>query len=504
MKFLFLFIFLILTSFKTYSDDKYLIIDKNKEYDIRVYFFLDISSCEIHFKSIKNVVSALEKFKIENVIFVNSVKQESAEQLFEELQFDCRIIGDEFGLYWEKFKIDMTPTTLFLDNNGKLISLASPNNRIEIRKIIEQIKLKTVSDKKDDYLELLERIDVKYNGNSFIGGFNHRDLLYDSKREQYFLRNDLKHNFFIINRTGNITKSLSNNEYSEFSGYNSTYKLSWLVKDSILLLNGTIYPFNRFVQYYDVPNDSLYPRIIIDHNQYIALSSTGDTLANNDTFVTFGNSYCNYFLSSLRSRHRDYLPKDIHTLFRYDDKGNIVGKYNSPDTIYQKYKIANWFRESIGNDNNGNVYTLQNFSNLLKIWDKKMNLIQEIQLDLSDLYKFPQFDIPHSRGNTELTRKVENNISRNFHSILIDDVNDMILFAFLNTFMPEGIGDFNHKDVEYSTVLVLFDKNGNRINSEPIVFKSISIPFHFEDKIIYISKLNQSRELQISRYKLNF
>ena len=505
MKLLLIIVTFFLSMVKANSQSQYLIIDKNFKYDLRVYFFIDMSSCDIHFNNVKKVASDLKNYNIEYVVFINSIRQEQAVQLNDELQLDCRIIADEFGVFWDRFGISATPTTIFLDNDGYLVGIATPTNKIEIRKVIEYIESKNEHSKNEKApLQLLSRTNVKIDGKSLIGGFFNRDLLYDTRRNVYYLRNDFKHNFYIINENGNVVKSLTTEDYPEFAGYNSTYQLSWFCQDSLLLLSGAIYPFDRFIQLYDVVNDSLHPRVIIELNQYIATNAAGDTIANNDLFMTFANSSCNYFLSSLRSRSREKLSKDTYTIFRYNRNGDIIDKYSSPDSIYQRYNISNWFRESFGSDKKGNIYTIQSYSNILRIWNSDMLLLKELYLDLSDLYKLPKSDIPILRGNIELTREFENNTSRNFYNgVLVDNTNNHILIAFKNTYMPEGIGDSSHRDVESSTVLLVFDSNGKRVYDEPIIINTISIPFHFDSGEIVSSELNQNRELQIVRYKLN-
>jgi len=471
------------------------IINKNKDYDLRIYFFTDANYCKVYNINISNLISNFSNENIEFVVFLNLADSIEVQSISKEYKWNCRIIGDEFGIYKEYYKVKLMPLIIILDNKGKILDFGKIDGKdistSDIRELLKQNQnTSNILTNNSNLLEI-SRIHVMDDNKTLKSGM-FRDLLYNEKNKQFILKHFRQCEIFIIDSTGNIIKVINKKSHPNYHCYMTGDGLSWSIKDKIIFLHSINYKTDRIFQFYNFDNDSMSEQKIVQLRQ----TDQRTALSLESYYITGENKFVYFFRDKTKINYN--LSNDEPTTFVYDNLGNEISSFGSPDPIYKKYKISYGFRCLPTFDRKNMMISFQSFSDLLNYYDSFGNIIKSVKLDMGKEYREIKEDFSDS-STKEIVRERWNNISTPV-SLLYDKINDYTLVSYCNETYPDGIYDFMSDEVTREIFLIISDSTGKRLTENPIPMSSNCIPFYFNDSYIFTSELI-NKNLEIVKYR---
>jgi hypothetical protein len=480
-------------------------LDKSKEYDLRLYIFININSCKICNSNLSVILQNFSKKNVEIVIFLSSITQADAEVEKNNNKWDCHVIGDEFNIYNEYYKVKYQPLLLVLTNEGQVLDYAKLGNDISVNKIKNYIKESKV--KKNDfniYFEEIGRVYIRKDTSYVLSGY-HRDMIYNKINNKFYLRNLMKPSLYVINSEGKVEKIISKKNHPSLTGYQSYYNIGWLDSDSTIILydmqnkmNKNNSNYQRTIQFYNIYSDSLSEAIEFRPH----LSGKRNKEGNNIFCLPDIHYFVNSFGQSSYPSNKNFSFSDDDTLiFLYNTDGEYITGFDKPDSTIKKHKVSTWFHHCFGIDDNNNLISIQSFSNLLKFWNTKGELLKVQSLNMGKNFRVIDFDIKDSLSRQDAA-EINNKITRTRHTILFDKINKYSLITYENETYPDSVIDPFSDKILIEKYLVISDENGYCITGEPVQIPSSCIPFYFNDSIIIATELDSKKRLQIVTYHL--
>lgn len=477
------------------SADTLRVLDKAENFDARIYVFIDINSCEAYEKNISTIYNIFSNYKLEFVVIYYKMNEISIKNKIIENNWKFKVISDEYGIYKDFYNIKYFPTIIITDNNGKLLEkcklTGAEFNIKKSKELIEKNIDTTLKSRIIINLKEIKRFNI-YNDNTKMLSSEFRNIIFNQKLNQYFLRNSNKCPIYIIDSTGKVIDFLDRKSNPEFECYFPYFGFSWAIQDSILFLYDMNSKFKASFQFFDVFKKELSEskEIIINKNTHrdnSSIENNFNTNKNRIILTHFSSGEENFFLKNYDT-----------TLFVYDTNGIFLFSFGNPDSIYQKFKISDRFMEMICFDDSGNIYSIQNFSKNLKYWDQNGNLIKKFVLDFSN-YRDLNCDISAKLTTAEAI-DVWNKISTTWF-LKRDNKNGNILVGYRNMTYPPGVLDFFSDEAKREVYLHIINKDGEHLTSSDILMPGSCKPFHFENSMIYATELDSKSNLQIVIYK---
>jgi hypothetical protein len=462
-------------------NDTVKVLDTKSNYKARFYIFTDLSSCYITNINIDRLYKMYGS-QNEFVVFVAGAGVNDLESLRDIFKGNYKIVGDEYEIYKDYYKVKQLPLMLILDNRGKVYVWENVKHiDFDIDSTLKIITKSNKNEKKYDLSKVLkeiQRIKTKRNHKQILTSLFH-DALFIKNNKNFILLNMRNPNFYIVDSAGNAIKRIINNQLDVIMS------ISWFNQDSIVMLYG----FNaqgRAFQFYDVINDNLsdainfHPKI---RENYGHCAITGE------------DKYINCFDYS--SDNALFKKNDTNCSLVRDKTGKLLSVFDTVDNIYSKYKLSTTFMVIFAyNDNK--IYSIQRYTNKLKVWDLNLNLLTTLRLDLGEKYREIKSDLPNF-GTPEMAAKYHNMVSA-FWKILIDSQNNNILLYFENSTYPPGVYDFMSDKVKHEIIFNIYDKHGQKLNKEEIILPKATVPFYFDDNYIYTTETNGNK-LEIVKYQ---
>lgn len=474
-------------------------LDKSKSYDLRVYCFLELSSCSV---CTNWAIYFGQRYSAENmeiVMILKNTTQEDAEKLKKDLDWKLNVVGDEYGLFHTFYKIKFPMTMIVLDNDGIILDMgkiASPKMSEEhLDELLAEAKKKQVHTE-NNYIKLKEiaRIPVVKNKDGLLSGIR-RDVLYDKKHKKFIIRNINNCQIDIADSNGNIYKSIQNDKY--YHCMVGGGPMSWANQDSIIAIPSGIIVNEQFqseVSYLNTAQDEFSKSGIIkfdkDPNQFFLMTTNNFFNAEKNEFTAF------LIRSGVGST---YLNKNDTCFYVYDSDEKLIKCFGSPDEVYQKYKLSSYTNPAITYNNKGEAVTMQSHTKNIQLWDKNKNLIKTKELDLLNDFKIIKHDLPDEL-NMESIAVINNEISI-YQTLFCDRANNNIVLSWQNQTFPAGVTDYTSPDVKNEIFLSIFDKDGNRLKSKNILMPSTFIMQDVYDNVIFGTELNKNK-LELVFYKI--
>ena len=459
------------------------VIDKSNHYKARLYIFTDLSSCEIANININNLYKMYGE-NTEYIVFLAGANSKDFELLNGKYFKGIRLVGDEFGIYKAYYKIKYQPLMLILDNSGVVYAWENVKNvRLNIDstfKIIEKNNSTKEFYDLSKVLKRIKRIKIKKNGKPVITSLFH-EAVYNKKQNNFIICNMRQPNLLLADSNGNIFKTIVNKQFF------IVLSLSWFNKDSIVFLHG--YSNNQPLGYYDAMNYTLYDSLFKDNLTH----EEGP----NPCVLLDKNKYVNSIRYFFDDDNKLFLKNDTNCFVLRDWQGNIIAAFDTVDNIYTKFRLSRSFGAVFGYSKN-KIFSLQNYTNKLKIWNEDLHLLKTLKLDLGTKYRVIKSDLPNF-DSKEHTAKFFNSVSQ-FWKLLIDPRNNNILLYFENETYPPGITDYMSDEVKHESIINIYSPNGKKLNKNEIILPKASIPFYFENNDIYTLQLNKNK-LEIVIYK---
>lgn len=473
-----------------------------KKYPLRIYVFTDISACQVCNYSLTSLNDTYsDNSNVELRVIFSSITQNDAENIRDENNWDFDVIGDIHNMYYQYYEVPITPFILLLNNSGKILDFTKLGDKsLHLKQINQYLKneLDNYNNLRNKYLTELKRIKVlKKDSTPIISDLFYRNALYDSKRNIFFYRKYTTVPVYIIDSTGMTNKIINYDNYLNLKGWRAWNPLSWAYKDSILALHNEYKRFIPIMQLYDVEKDSIVFEIEI-HPKKIDSILSGSSFSNVFTKkdIIFQHYDKNYSSTDI------FTMNGINTIFLYDFNGNLIKNFGKPDSIYLKHPLSSWFSEYSAMANDSIFVTNQEFSNILHYWDFEGNNIKNVELDFGDNFRHIDSAAVKFVINPNIIN-FKNRISRN-RLLLYDEIKKRSMICYFNETVPEGVEDaFFSPEIKWERFLVISDDNGNRLTEKEIEVHKSCIPFYYHNNIIYATELNEKRQLEIVKYKLN-
>ncbi len=476
------------------------VIDKNANYHLRIYVFADFSICKIYKLNIARLTKRLKSDNINFIVFLNSVNQKNANKIREKYDWNCKIIGDEYNIYKAYYKIKSQATMIILNNEGKILE-AGKIGGIGTKRIKELIEENKVDIKKPknykSHLKEIKRIDIKYkDGTNLLSGW-YRSVLYDDESNRFLVRANRQCDIYVADSSGLIIDTINKSKYSNYNCFMPS-PFSWAWDDSVLFLYHMNYRAKRFYQFYNLKSKKLSESKTFKikkrgtRNRH---SLHGKFWTNNNVFLLFYNNRP----ENKNESENFILDSTDRTIYAYDISGNEIAAFDSPDSPYLKYKISDWFVENVAQDERNNLLSIQNYSNKLKFWNRSFELRKVQEINLGEPFRKINFDF-----NDSLSKEDVNNIWNNIsftYSLLYDKKNQHSLIAYCNDSIPEGVFDMSSDKIKKRMYLVISNADGEKLTSEPILMPGHSVPFYFDDSLIYATELTSDKKFQIVLYR---
>ncbi len=473
-------------------NDTVRVINKSIDFDARIYIFTNMDACNVCNTNI-NVLYQNYGLNCEFIVFVDNANENDLISIKKNFDGKYKFIGDEFGLYKAYYKINFQPLILILDNDGIVFGYDKVGGKqVNIDSTLLLINSKNSKNKiKDTQKSMIEinRIKVKINNSDFITSL-FRECLFKKNDQSYVLVNMRKPDIFFIDSSGNVSKTLSANKFTNYK-LDFIQDFSWAFQDSIIFLYGND-DKNTIIQYYNVyfDNFSKYKELSpISLNHPYSESFNACFLTDKKRFVN-NNRY--YFAHDTNLYLSD--SDTIGKIFNMD--GNIIKTFDKPDLHFKSYRQSKHFSMIFGYSNDV-IYTIQNFTNNLQRWDHEGNLQQTNYLDLGNYFR--KIDIDFQKNSNFQEYAILNNKISKFERILVDNTTANILIVYKNETYPSGIVDFMSDKVKWEIVLNIYNQYGVKLNDLDVILPKGTIPFFFENNIIYTTEINGNK-LEIVKY----
>ncbi|GEM_PF-4640848 len=473
-------------------NDTVKVINKNKNYPARIYFFTNLNACNVANINIETLFYQYGDSS-EFVVFIDGANASDLESLKKYFQGEYKLIGDEFGIYKEYYKVKYEPLLLILDNKGIVNGW---DNVKAIRLNIDSVltKLKSHYSAKDRYdhsksLKEIKRIKVINENKPLITSL-FRSCIYNENDKSYILTNMRLPDLFFIDSLGTVTNKISAIHYPNYDII-FFVDMSWAIQDSLIYLYGSNHK-NIIFQFFDINSRKF------SNGIYLSKLSSEQEYCDSYNSLCFnkGNNITNHKSFWMKPHNRLLTNQD--TLIQiYNNNGKLLRRFGVPDKIYLDYKQSTNFEISFGY-HNGIIYTLQGNTNILKKWDINGKLLKTIELDLGPEYKFSLEDHRDEYTDENLRHFYNSN---SFDEILLfDKSNSNILFSFSTMDFPPDVFDFASDEVRNETIINIYNPEGRKLNKHEIIMHKGTIPFRFEDNKIYTTEMNGNK-LEIAIYE---
>lgn len=465
------------------------------DYAMRVYVFTDRSNCVICMINIERFYEQLREYPVEYVVFLDGFSQSDAEAFRREEKIEFPIVGDEFQIYRNFYKIRMLPVILILDRVGKILAIESPTSQTvgtTLRSLRDSLANTVVIERTDleRYFELLWKLPVRDTAGHMLKSGWSRLMLVGPERKSFFLVNGTQCQLLIIDSTGTIrARTPIRLDSLHCMGIGS---IDWATPGKSLLIYGSTFEYPHYLALYTIGEPTL-------HNvSYLSRQLPLD--------IECG--YCDGKIYSSRrgtSLHPLLTPEDT-TIWVGDITGKTVAIGRGIDSIYYQFRLTRWLSAIFGCYEDSTTVSLFQFGRSLRVWDRRGNLIKVIPLHFSDTYRVPSWDLPERNG--KLTIKdgtpldgLVSNIA--FRKIFYDKTTGMFLLPYRNTEYPEGVVDFSDARVQHREYLHFCWPDGSPVFTHDLYAGNHFIPHDFRDGILIGTVLDSSNYLWIVAYKLN-
>lgn len=468
------------------------VLTPHKSYRLRIYTFLDQSSCIVCMHNMSTLYEKLRTEQIEYVAILNGYSQLEADSFRVQAEWDFSVIGDQFQIYRSFYRIRRLPTLIALDNTGKVLLISSPTAPQIGTTLLKLLENQSLPD--DDVvspaLERVQTLPVRTASGAPLKSTFMRRLLPWSDCSRYALINALGCSLMIIDTNGTIIQTVPFRLDTQRCMYG--WDLAWLEQDSVIVIFGSTFQQRHFLAIYRFPDETISKIVYLPRRQY----GTNLVLFDKRLIIEYDHP----------SRTTQYLGKDDTVGLIIDLYGVLHGVLKGYDSVYNRYKLSHWCATAIGHTSNG-IVTLAQFENRLCLWNSEGLLIREYPLLFGKSYRQITTDIPTSSSGyvTLLNGKpVAHWISSlAYRHILFDSVTKMILISYRNEEYPDGIIDYTDPSVQHREYLHVCLIDGTRLFSDDLYAGNHFIPHHFINGEIIGTQLDEYSNLKIVRYRLH-
>lgn len=460
-----------------------------KEYDARIYIFTNLNACIACNSSIVEMYNYYSDFyKIEFIIFFQNANQNQIESLEIELPQDIILVNDKKSLYYKYYKVKSQPSYLASSGNGKVLffdKLAGNNISWEEGKKLFEDNLSVVN-KKQKYLNEIERYEVKTHSGEDIYAARQRDMIFSEKKNSFYFIDNHRPILYEIDNMG-IIKNISNLYEYGFEAGMILYP-SWYIKDSIIFL-GIDYQRNGepIFSLFDINKQVVITKKIHIENE--------DILGVSSLVISEEYFYTSY------DYQKNIAESNSKTILSYNKECEYIGELGNLDFIYYEYDLLSSMDVIFSKDSEKRFFTVQYFSNLVRVYDEKGDEIEVIELELGEKYLPVLQSHPKIISNIkEYWSDFKNNYSMT-KNLIVNENDKIILLLYENRDYPPGVIDLYSSEIDRYFYLNVSNFDGENLIGDDILLPPETLPFYISGNILFTTQLVDSK-LYIVKYKI--
>jgi len=472
----------------------YNVLDRKKEYRLRIYFFMTYPSCTGCTENINTVLSGLKnEDDIEFGGFISGDNNNIDLKFFKDkYKWDFKLVNDIMGMYYQYYKINKANSLIVLDNNGNLVS------RIEFTKNpypeIEQILGKYPKLKHQQDVKIFDDKIIRNDDGEIIGD-NYYTSLHSDKMKKSCLMGSSDSKLVIVDSNG-IAQNIINLK-TLFTFYNPAInEISWLFPDSIIVGKCSGIPFaeggkSDVLFFVDIINNTFWEKKITQENEAIS-----------NSFV-FGNNFNQNLIFSTQYYHNPK-KKDIKTerpLIVTDTNGKIIKCFGYRPDIYSKLELNGLYRIFLA-EGASYIFAYQTLGTKILKFDENMNIIDSIELKTPSNLRIPTTNYPKDEPREEFMKTLialGNTFSFVF-DFFLDKKSGRFVFFYENRDAPAGTTDLYSPLIKYSDYLTVYDTNGNLISEVKIPDRRVSIISLDNNKLTYLASIQNRLHIKTIIY----
>lgn len=450
--------------------------------------FMSEKDCDIYVNYLHPFINSIKEFNIQCFIVVsaNALPNNQFYNNLKEKYSYVDIIYDKYNIVSDKYNIYESPRYILIDTSGQRVAEAHVGKKnIDFKYLISAGKRKKVISVKP-----IKQIIIHTDESSIQSNHFPRDVVYCETNFTYFVRNNHRENFYIVDSTGLVIENVANkNHFTDIRA--SNYGFGWFDKCKILYMTGADYSYKSkkiSLTKYNIENKQFLDSIDIDN------------LQNNNTYGNFNKVFYDRYTKSYfqtiqldRSLGSINFKDEMNMYMMYDSNGNFKKAFGQFSDRYLKYKLSFWNLPELM-FNKESIISKQNLDRELIFYSHEGEYIKTIELETPNFYRIFNFDYKHSR-EPEYTRWLNTHITRSRSFI---SNSDGTLFAEI---LQNNIFDENNKETR-EKYLVFYDSNGKIINKNPYKFPYGFYIHCIEGDKILTSHYNSKFQLVLEWYKI--
>ena len=137
----------------------------------------------------------------------------------------------------------------------------------------------------------------------------------------------------------------------------------------------------------------------------------------------------------------------------------------------------------------------------MQIFDMDLNMIKNQPLKLGSKFKLLNEDILVT-DDQNYYAEFESRISRTINALLYDEINDIVIFNYLNYFFPPGITDHHSRKVKKDFYMHVTNTDGEPYFPDDIFMQNMGQPIHIKGNKLWEIEI-ENRKLDLVIYELD-
>jgi len=461
-----------------------------RQHDVHSYFFIDEISCFTCVQSVKNVLALIKKNTKYNVVFfIRASSKQSYENIVKLYNIDKEMaVHDIVGAYQKLYGIKQFPVMMMTNRDGIIQYIGIPGKTsFDSEKINVVLQKSTIPSLKSSIQPSIKQKIVVSSNNYPLKKDHIVTCTYSIKDDKLYLWKFNSHNLYVIQMNGKVEQSFSmDDDYSSlFSGTNVP-----------VLGNGNIHGKNIPFSILNMSGHST----LMSFNTETKKFSEITVLHQDDyTYPFFPITVINdsIYVSALRYKEKGFPQTwNVTPSFRVIENG-IAKKYGTLDEIVIQYPISRFYHQATATDTAGNIIELENFSEKVRIYNTRGELLYSIKCSFSPKYWNYKWKDYFSQLNVDSPVQSFMNLQDSVTKIAESDgiLVDQSTGKLAVVYQKNAINSSNNRYVRY---FVHFP--ASTLND--IALPNDAKPFRYHKGIIYCIE-SENEDLYITSYQTN-
>jgi hypothetical protein len=491
-------LFLVIFPFKGYSQDLSFYTDLklgnnintvgNENFDCRLYFFVDESTCFTCMGSLNAITSNCAKIAhTQSILFVKSSGQDRIDGLKDKYKLEMPIIHDIASAYQNFYKVKNYPLMILTDKKGKIYYLGVPGHAslFNIELLLSEVKkIKDLNSKANNnsVIEIVSMVNLSTTDN-LLGDLYF--IKYFDSTKSYIAFNHSKGIVLKLDSIGTIIDSCSLNSLAGDFPIGMAYMSLGNIREDFI-------PFVQISQ--NAKIDLFYINLLTRTKFHICELKDVDwaipyfnSLAINDSLV----------LVSLKPREQFINASEniFPSIAFINPKKRDIKYYGHYDSNIQRLKISNYYSQPLQVDKNNLIYEMQSPSDTIHRLLANGDELEPIKCSF-DENSFNKnwkslFDTLELTSNLESKKSISQFITslHSLYGVLIDETTEDIYVCYDK---KEKNSSGNIMRSYYLSII-----NRSKYNKD-IPIPNYGVPFYIGNGIVFCIEGDK-----IKKYKLN-